>query len=431
MAYKLVIADDEKSIREGLANFIKWEELGFEVVAKFQDGSEVISFLDTAEVDVVLSDIRMNITSGLEVAKYIYENKPNIKVVFISGYKEFELAKQALKYNVVNYLSKPIEIEDINNIFLDLKSSLNKQHLEKEMYDKKMKRYDEVVPLLEEKFFIDLIAGALKTRDDIVKRAYQIGLNVDIEKSKCCILTVNISPDSKVLYYEEDIYRLLKNYLQNAYKDILLYRLKSTRGNIHLFVIHNSNDDKNNIEFSINMVCENIKMNIKKLKGIEIEIQKSKIFDNIFVFLDDKFDIEHEVHYKKLNFNDSLTRDKEEEINNNEINRDEPIDKAKKYIDKHYMEDINLEGLADYVYLSSVYFSRIFKQKTGENFIDYLTKIRMEKAIMMLKEPQNRIYEISTKVGYKTTKYFYKLFKEYTGYTPTEYRFRLFNQENK
>jgi len=69
-----------------------------------------------------------------------------------------------------------------------------------------------------------------------------------------------------------------------------------------------------------------------------------------------------------------------------------------------------------------VYVSRLFKEKTGENFSDYLVKVRMEKALKLLEEPRYKVYEVGYEIGYKSTKYFYKLFKQYYGCTPTEYR---------
>ena len=86
--------------------------------------------------------------------------------------------------------------------------------------------------------------------------------------------------------------------------------------------------------------------------------------------------------------------------------------------------------MADYVGLSAAYFSRVFKNETGEKFVDYLVKVRMEKAKKLFEMSKYKTYEISEIVGYKKSKYFGKLFKNYTGYTPTEYRSML-RKKNK
>ncbi len=97
------------------------------------------------------------------------------------------------------------------------------------------------------------------------------------------------------------------------------------------------------------------------------------------------------------------------------------IEKAMSYIDENYQYDISLEDVSNHVFLNSVYFCRYFKQKTGETFTDYLTKVRMNEAIRLIKAGQYKTYEISEKVGYKSSKYFSRVFKQYTGLSPTEY----------
>ena len=98
------------------------------------------------------------------------------------------------------------------------------------------------------------------------------------------------------------------------------------------------------------------------------------------------------------------------------------IRKAKEYIVKHCCEDITLEDVANDVYLNPVYLSRLFKEQTGENFSDYLIGRKISRAMELLKNEQYKVYEISSMVGYKSVQYFYRIFKQYTGLTPAEYR---------
>ena len=98
------------------------------------------------------------------------------------------------------------------------------------------------------------------------------------------------------------------------------------------------------------------------------------------------------------------------------------ISKAKEYIDDHYMKDISLVEVAKSVFLSQSHFSRYFKKETGENFIDYLNKVRILKAQELLLNSAYNVNEISNMVGYGSTNYFYKKFKLQTGYTAQEYR---------
>ena len=98
------------------------------------------------------------------------------------------------------------------------------------------------------------------------------------------------------------------------------------------------------------------------------------------------------------------------------------ISKAKNYIDSHYMKDISLDDVSREVNISPYYFSKIFKDETGENFIEYVTNIRMEKAKELLTQSDCSMKEICGMVGYSDPNYFSRSFKKNTGYTPTEYK---------
>ena len=97
------------------------------------------------------------------------------------------------------------------------------------------------------------------------------------------------------------------------------------------------------------------------------------------------------------------------------------VNKAKQYIDENYMKELTLDDVSRVVNISSYYFSKVFKEETGENFIDYLTKLRIEAAKNLLKTTNKSMKEIALEVGYSDPNYFSRNFKKYTGKTPTDY----------
>lgn len=99
-----------------------------------------------------------------------------------------------------------------------------------------------------------------------------------------------------------------------------------------------------------------------------------------------------------------------------------PVRLACEYIGKNFQENINLNKISNYVSLSKNYFCNIFKKEVGITIWDYLIRIRMEEAKRMLLETEQKTYDISEKTGYDDPSYFGRLFKKYTGFTPTEYR---------
>lgn len=100
----------------------------------------------------------------------------------------------------------------------------------------------------------------------------------------------------------------------------------------------------------------------------------------------------------------------------------DPVEEAKQYMETHLAEEVSLEEVADYIGLNPSYFSQLFKQSTGETFVQYRTRRRMEKAKKLLEQPQWRITDISGEVGYADHPHFTKTFKKYEGCLPSEYR---------
>lgn len=107
MIFKLLIVDDEATMRKGIANFMNWSSIECEVAGTACDGVEAIEFLRKSPVDIVITDIRMPEADGLEVARYVYEKRMDTRVILLTGYADFEYAQTAIRYNVSSFLLKP------------------------------------------------------------------------------------------------------------------------------------------------------------------------------------------------------------------------------------------------------------------------------------------------------------------------------------
>ena len=131
--YRIIIADDEPMIRAGLYYRNDWEAMGFEVAALLEDGSDVLEYLKKERVDVLLTDICMYQVSGLQAAAMIREKYPWMKVVLLSGYKEFEYAREAMRLHVYEYLLKPIDYDNLRSVFEKIKRELDEANHEEQL----------------------------------------------------------------------------------------------------------------------------------------------------------------------------------------------------------------------------------------------------------------------------------------------------------
>ncbi|MCL6459616.1 MAG: response regulator [Gorillibacterium sp.] len=125
--YKLVVIDDEKEARDNICNYFPWHELGFQIVAKLENGKQGIEFFEKDTADVLLCDIRMPLLSGLDLAEWMNERNLKAKVVLISGHRDFEYAQRALQFGVKNYIVKPVTYNELTSVFTKLSLDLQEE----------------------------------------------------------------------------------------------------------------------------------------------------------------------------------------------------------------------------------------------------------------------------------------------------------------
>lgn len=100
----------------------------------------------------------------------------------------------------------------------------------------------------------------------------------------------------------------------------------------------------------------------------------------------------------------------------------DPVEKVKIYIERNYGKELSVEFVSSLFYLNRSYLSHLFKSRTKMNYVDYVNKVRIEKAKELIKSNQKKMYQIAKMVGYDNVKYFYRVFKKYEGITPKEYQ---------
>ncbi|WP_338554273.1 response regulator [Paenibacillus sp. KS-LC4] len=126
-----------------------------------------------------------------------------------------------------------------------------------------------------------------------------------------------------------------------------------------------------------------------------------------------------ELEYWATSMLDTLHNEMNTELS---ASRHSVVAQIHQFVQEHLSEDVSLQAIADHVYMHPTHVSKVFKRETGENISDYLLRLRMEKAVFLLKDSRFKIYEVANRLGYKNPPYFIKVFKEHFGVTPQEFR---------
>lgn len=181
--YSLVLIEDEPLTLNLLASLIQWEKYGFMLLEKFEDSKAALEFIKARKPDLVISDIKMPKVSGLEIAKYCFENLKETQVALISAYRDFEYAKQAIKYAVKDYIEKPVNMKEMINLLENYK----KEH-PKSMHIPDDEEITDIQLL-----FADLLYGMIANTQELKERFKNVGLSENICDNPCAVFTIHIN----------------------------------------------------------------------------------------------------------------------------------------------------------------------------------------------------------------------------------------------
>ena len=135
-----MLVDDDPYVGKCLRELIDWERFGCEIIAEAFDGAEALKLAQETMPDVVITDVKMPVMNGLELCKQLREEMNGVTIIFLSGYDDFSTAQFALRYNVTDYILKPInskKIIELSNILEKLTQSCNaKKYFDELLYEK-------------------------------------------------------------------------------------------------------------------------------------------------------------------------------------------------------------------------------------------------------------------------------------------------------
>ena len=195
--YKLMLVDDEEEVRTSIIKQLDWEKLGFKVVADAENGEDALEKIDIYEPDVIMTDIRMPYMDGLTLISRVHSKYPTIKFIIFSGFDDFEYAKEAIGLGVSEYILKPINSEELSEIFSKIKKKLDTEIEVRRDIARLRENYMANLPLLKSQFLNNLLNSKLSSSEiELRLKEYDIDLArakkywvacIDIEYDKMSI----------------------------------------------------------------------------------------------------------------------------------------------------------------------------------------------------------------------------------------------------
>ncbi|QSF43134.1 response regulator [Paenibacillus tianjinensis] len=188
--YKLILAEDEEDVREGIIAQIDWAKYGFEVVDSAENGREATEAIDRLLPDVVVTDIQMPFMNGLQLAEWIRSRHPNTKIIILTGYDEFEYAQKAIKLQIDEYILKPFSSQELIDVLLKVKATIEAEIADKENVYVLSEHYRKSLPVLREQFLSSLVSRRLPLQE-ITDKSAEYGINLDGKQFQASVISID------------------------------------------------------------------------------------------------------------------------------------------------------------------------------------------------------------------------------------------------
>ena len=208
--YRVLLVDDEQDIREGISRKMDWLGLGFSLVGEAANGQDALELAETLRPDVILTDIKMPFMDGLELCRILTDRLPAARFVVFSGFDDFEYAKQAIQMNVVEYILKPINADELSDVLRRLKEQLDRERAERRNVERLRSRYTENLPILRELFYANLLDGRIEPGTERERAAR---LDIELQGEEWAVGLAYIGSDSRDALSTLSVQKLLEETL--------------------------------------------------------------------------------------------------------------------------------------------------------------------------------------------------------------------------
>lgn len=398
----MIIVEDEPLARHGIKTTIDWAQYGILIVAEASNGLEGFNLAKIHKPDIIITDVKMPLMSGLDMIKNIRDENINTEFIILSGYGEFEFARVAIENQVVNYLLKPISNEELVDTVLKVIEKLKKREVVKKsnyiLENSKEEIKRKVIRILVRKYYdsLDDLKNQLDMYDStLIDHGFFVVAVLD-EKFE-------IQEATEILYIFEAI--LSEILMAEGYKHICgIYHEKAS------FII--DAHDQAELEKLVAAALSRYQALHKVTLSVGISTEFTGV-DNIHRVYEEAKSVANNGLLKFIN---SVQR-----FNGGSEIYSPNVLRALNVIHQEYMTNINVAYVSEKLNVSESYLMHMFKDQLGTTFNKILVDTRIREAKAFLKTGEFRVKEVAYKVGFNDEKYFTLIFKKHTGFTPSEF----------
>jgi two-component system, response regulator YesN len=522
-ALKVILVDDEKGIVDGLKIVLKRYIPECEVIGEAHNGLDGFRLIQKRKPDIVITDIRMPQSDGLEMVKQLKDAGNTARVILLSGYADFEYARKGMQYGVQFYINKPVEEEELRDCLVQLMEAIRSDKARLQEVDDLRRN---VQKRAQETALREIIDLSVDSSSHVEEMLQAVGIPAKGTSAVCVLLEFDQSLGTLNESVHEPIYRLIDRTFGQFRR---VYRFRYLESQVAVVVTHDEAIKYGEVVHAVHRLKEALyreqklaftagigsvqeraaqisqsfeearyALSYKVIKGADavipyletvnlagrrhhvpeelIERLESNlenmeeegcvfVIREIFQGLSKERSISlaglqmqcvnillssiRKMSFQQLQQHDFLGRhilslegisrfrtlDSLEKwmiqvirdiialMHERKIpKKKDIIAEVKAYLAEHYHEPIGLAELSARFFINPYYLSQLFKQRTGDTYMNYLAHIRISKAKELLVKSDLKVYEICQMVGYSDTQHFARLFEKLAGCKPSQYR---------
>ena len=416
--HRIIVVDDERHIADAIYYLLlRQEQWDIEVIRAY-DGDSAWALMERYRFDLVLSDICMPGLDGLTLARKVCALWPNCKVIFLTGYENFEFAFQALQLGGVRYILKT---SDYSTLLEEVGQALAALLAEQE-HSRRQALLEAQVTMAFKMMRNNTCEQLLCGRIPSVEWMRESGFDIDITRQMLLVLCFPTQASDSTPLTDHAAKLLI-----HAMHQLLLGRqVRWFYGTLEGAVIclfqpaFSEDSEAHAFATTSNLIWE-------ELPEVQSLIEHESKTAPILLLSRDAVDVtslpylfaEMKRFAAHPSAQGAIMR----------VSASQPTADAEgvvrhaiRRIYLHYAEDLSLLSLANAVHMDTSYFSRLFKKQTGKNFVDFVNNVRIEAACRLLRDTFLKVADIAVATGFGTPKYFHVVFKRYMGITPAQWR---------